>query len=232
MAAMAAAAPMVSHSLEAWGMPNQWKPGGRFCTQAPCVTQRSPSRRATMAARVTTMEGIRTQAISTPLIAPSNAPVRVAAMRAANMGNPEMAKTPAATLQMANCEPTEISISAVITISVIPTATIRTGTLASSRSRTLAKVKKAGATAARIAAMARMATAMESSRCRLRNMVDGTSGAAFRSVAQRQRQEIFLRGFRAREYACDCACMHHGDAIAHSQNFRQLRRDHDNRHSL
>jgi hypothetical protein len=73
----AAAAPMVSHSLAAWGRPNQWKPGGRFCTQAPCVTQRRPSRRATMAARVTTIEGIRTHATSAPLMAPSNAPVRV-----------------------------------------------------------------------------------------------------------------------------------------------------------
>src|SRR5580658_7927958 len=222
---MAKAAAMVSHSLAAWGRPNQWKPGGRFCTQAPCVTQRKPSRRATMAARVTTIEGMRTQATSTPLIAPSNAPARVAAMRAANMGNPEMAKTPAATLQMANCEPTEISICAVSTISVIPTATIRTGTLASSRSRTFANEKKAGATAARTAPIARMATAMESSRCRLRNTI-------FRSVAQRQRQQIFLGGLRARKYARDFAGMHHGDAIAHTQNFRQLRRDHDNRQAL
>src|ERR1700722_1695088 len=36
---------------------------------------------------------------------------------------------------------------------------------------------------------------------------------------------------RAREHARDFARMHHGDAVAHSQDFRQLRRDHDNRHT-
>src|SRR5215469_1878798 len=218
------AAAMVTKSLADCERPNQWKPGGRFCTQAPCVIQRRPSRRATMAARVTTMEGMRTHATSTPLRAPNSKPTSVASAMAASVGNPATAKTPAATLQIANWEPTEISICAVMTISVMPTATISTGTFASSRSRRLARVKKPGARMARTAAMAKMTASMESSRRRLRSMVNGAS--------QSEREQLLLRGVFSFEHAGDAACMHHRNTIAHTENLRHFRRDHENRKTL
>ena len=136
------------------------------------------------------------------------------------VGNPATAKTPAATLQMANCEPTEISISAVRTISVMPTATISTGTLASSKSRRLAKVKKSGAATARTAA-------------------DGEDGRGDGNFAlaitqhcapvcpSASSEQILLRGVFARDDACDFAAAHDRDAVAHAENLGQLRRDHD-----
>ena len=86
-------------------------------------------------ASVTTIAGIRTQATSAPLSAPISAPSRQAAAPASGVGRPMRAKTPVATLQMANCEPTEISIWPVRITSTMPSATISTGMLASTRSR-------------------------------------------------------------------------------------------------
>ncbi len=88
-----------------------------------------------MVASVTTIEGIRTHATSAPLMPPISAPTRQAATPASGVGSPMRAKTPAATLQMANCEPTEISILPVRITSIMPSATISTGMFASTRSR-------------------------------------------------------------------------------------------------
>ena len=109
-AASTAAQAAVISSLAACDCPNHWKPGGRSCTQAPCVTQRKPSRSATIVASVTTIEGIRTHATSAPLIAAHQRAHQTAAAPASGVGSPMRANTPVATLQIANCEPTEISI--------------------------------------------------------------------------------------------------------------------------
>ena len=87
-----------------------------------------------MVASVTTIDGMRTQATSAPLIAPISAPVRQAASPASGVGRPSLANIPAAMLQTANCDPTEISISPLRMTSVMPSATISTGMLANSRS--------------------------------------------------------------------------------------------------
>ena len=97
-----------------------------------------------MVASVTTIAGMRTHATSAPLSAPMSAPNRQDAAPASGVGSPIRAKTPVATLQMANCEPTEISICPVRITSTMPSATISTGMLASTRSRSLARVKRHG----------------------------------------------------------------------------------------
>ena len=58
-----------------------------------------------------------------------------AAAPASGVGSPMRANTPVTTLQIANCEPTEISICPVRITSTMPSATISTGMLASTRSR-------------------------------------------------------------------------------------------------
>ncbi len=88
-----------------------------------------------MVASVTTIEGMRTHATSAPLMPPINAPTRQAARPASGVGRPMRAKTPVATLQIANCEPTEISILPVRITRNMPRATISTGMFASTRSR-------------------------------------------------------------------------------------------------
>ena len=146
-----------------------------------------------MVASVTTIDGIRTHATSAPLIAPISAPARHAASPATGVGIPIFANTPAATLQMANCEPTEISISPLRMISVMPSATISTGMLASSRSLWFSGEKKPGATTASTAISARMRWRPEISlrqRCEHSNVevLHLTAG----SVAQRQREDLLL----------------------------------------
>jgi len=52
-----------------------------------------------------------------------------------------------------------------------------------------------------------------------------------RRRAEREREDARLIGFVARENAGDCAGVHHGDAVAHAEDFGHLGRDHDNRHA-
>ena len=88
-----------------------------------------------MVASVTTIDGIRTQATKAPLIAPSAAPDSKTARATAGKGSPDFANNPAATPQIANCDPIEMSICPVRMISVMPSAAISTGMLAIHTSR-------------------------------------------------------------------------------------------------
>ena len=91
--------------------PNHWKPGGRSCTHAPCVIQRRPSRSATIVASVTTIDGMRTHATSAPLMRAQQRARQARRQAGERRRQPQScANTPAATLQIANCDPTEISI--------------------------------------------------------------------------------------------------------------------------
>ena len=156
--------PIVMISLTVCDWPNHRKLGGRSCIHAPCVTQRNPSRSATMVASVTTIDGIRTHATSAPFTAPITAPTRHAHAPATGVGIPMRANTPAATLQIANCDPTEISICAVRITSNMPSATISTGMLASTKSRRFSNAKNPGAAAASTTASARITAMSEISR--------------------------------------------------------------------
>src|SRR5947209_3086947 len=199
-----------------------------------------------MVASVTTIEGIRTHATSVPLSAPSSAPARHAATPASGVGIPIFAHTPPATLQIANCEPTEISISPLRTISVMPSATISTGMLASKRSLWFSGEKKPGAITASTAISARIAIATEISlrqRCSIlpgrtpwsaRLHIDAGEALHLtgRLMTQRQRQNLLLRRLVARQDSGDGALVHHRDAVAHAQDLRQFRGDHQDRHAL
>ncbi len=80
------------------------------------------------------MEGMRREATSTPFSEPSTAPARHAARPATGAGNPNFESSPAVTPQIAKIEPTEMSICPISITSVMPSATIRTGTLARNKS--------------------------------------------------------------------------------------------------
>ncbi len=61
-------------------------------------------------ASVTTIDGSPRPATSAPLIAPRKAPARTAPAATAGMGIPVLARRPAATPPIANCDPIEMSI--------------------------------------------------------------------------------------------------------------------------
>ena len=124
-----------------WENPSHWKPGGRSCTQAPCVVHRSASRSPTIVASVTTMDGMRAKATSAPLSAPSAPPASTTTSITAGTGRPAFDDSPATTEQIAKTDPTEMSISPQTMTSVAPRAMISTGTLARNRSVRLAREK-------------------------------------------------------------------------------------------
>ena len=83
--------------------------------------------------------------MSVPFSAPINAPTTITATNTSGIGIPIFAKTPAATLHTANCDPTEMSISPTRMTTVIPMAMSSVETLLTARSRRLAALKKEGA---------------------------------------------------------------------------------------
>src|SRR6266487_8101 len=169
-----------------------------------------------------------TKATSAPFNDPSIAPARHAATQASQTDPAAFASTPAATPHTAKIDPTEMSISAVTTTSVIPIATSSTGRLARKRSLRFSAEKYPGATTARTSASTAMADATDASRRRVVPM----SGVRHREGPfQRQGQDLVLRCLGSRQDAADRPAMHHRHAIAHAQHLRQLGRNHDDRES-
>ena len=83
-----------------------------------------------MAASVTTIDGMRNQATKQAVDGANRGAGREgAADHAADIGAPAAASAPANTLQTANVEPTEMSISPVRMTSVAPIAAMRTGSV-------------------------------------------------------------------------------------------------------
>src|SRR4051794_17537398 len=129
------------------------------------------------------------------------------------MGEPACASSPATMPQMAKTEPTEMSISPARITSAAPIATISTGTLPSSRSDRFSRLKNPGA---RTASSAQSAAIVNATDTTLRS-------------GNRELQHLVLRGLGARQRAANRSGAHHGNAIAHAEDLRQLRRDHDDR---
>ena len=148
---------------DCWDRPNHWSLSGRF-TNWPWRAQRRLSRRITIVARVTTIEGRRRPAMKRPLNAPINAPMRVEARRTSGMDQPAAARSPAQTLQTENCEPTEMSICRQMITRAMPQATTRDGASRVRRERSGWGEKKAGAKMARARSRSRRAEATEISR--------------------------------------------------------------------
>jgi hypothetical protein len=90
-----------------------------------------------MVASVTTIEGAFTNETSPPLTAPKAEPTAMPATGSSQMGSPCRASNPQQTPQIANSEPTEMSISATTITSVMPIEISSTGRFASATSRKL-----------------------------------------------------------------------------------------------
>ena len=80
----------------------------------------APSRQATSVASVTTIAGRPRRATSSPLIKPRPAPATIVPSATSGIGRPSRASRPATTPQIANCEPTEMSICRARITSVMP----------------------------------------------------------------------------------------------------------------
>ena len=122
----ASAAAMSVHCPAAWLSPNHCTLSGRF-TNSPWRTRFNPCRSVTSVASVTTMEGRRSPATSTPFTAPSRAPPATATGTTSASGQPRAASNAAHTLTTENCEPTEMSICRLMMMSAIPQATTSVG---------------------------------------------------------------------------------------------------------
>ena len=97
-------------------------------------------------------------------MAPSAAPQRQATRTMAGVDSPACAATPATTPQIANTEPTEMSISPVRMMSVAPIATNSTGRFPSRRSPRFSGEKNRGLTSASTSEVSPMAAATDNSR--------------------------------------------------------------------
>ncbi len=117
-----------------------------------------------MVASVTTMAGRPSPATSTPFMAPRPAPSAKVAATTSGIGRPARASRPAATPQMENCEPMEMSMCRARMTSVMPTPATSTGALLTSSSRRFLAEKNAGAFTAKSPSRAANARATDSSR--------------------------------------------------------------------
>src|SRR5688572_7411759 len=135
-----------------------------------------------------------------------------------SVGTPAFASTPAETAHTANADPTEMSISPERMTSVMPEAMIRTARFARNRSRRLPRPKYSGRRRAIATHSTAIATATQISR-RWFTI----------SMPQGHREYPLLRRIFARQHTRDRAAAHHRDAIAHAENFRKLRRNHEDR---
>src|SRR4030095_7970639 len=132
------------------------------------------------------------------------------------IGAPVFESAPAETAQTANADPTEISISPARMTSVMPAAIIRTATFARNRSIRFPRPKYSGRAIASAEKSATIAMPTHSSRrCWLNT-----------SMPQGHREHPLLGRLFAGEHACYCAAPHHRYSIAHAENLRELRRDH------
>src|SRR5258708_4752214 len=130
--------------------------------------------------------------------------------------------------------------------SVIPSATISTGMFAISTSRWFSRVKKPGASRATTIHSVTMAIATEISRrwrwamlgnlaatwgrfptCQIRT--SGQVGNLPHVTLQSQGENLLWRGLFPGERVADGAGMHDRDTVAHPQDLRQLRRNHQDR---
>src|SRR5262245_46502353 len=159
-----------------------------------------------MAARVTTIAGMRPYATSAPFSAPSKAPAAHAANPTATSGMPVLATTPARTLHTAKAEPTEMSISPDSITRWAPAATTRTVTFTRNRSRRFSTEKYGGARIASAAGMGPIASATGPSR----------------RLAEGHWHSLFGGGFVAREDPDNGARPHDRDAIRHREQLRQI----------
>ena len=128
--------------------------------------------------------------------------------------------SPATTAQMANIDPTEMSISPVMMTSVMPIATSSTGRLARNRSLRFSAEKYPGAATARTSASATIARGDR--RFSTRECSPSATWTLDRHRSrpslERQREDLVLCRLGARQHAADGARVHHGDAIAHAQD--------------
>src|SRR5262245_4307283 len=159
-----------------------------------------------MAARVTTIAGMRPYATSAPFSAPSPAPAAHATNPTTTNGRPVLATTPARTLHTAKADPTEMSISPDSMTMWAPAATTRTVTFTRNRSRRFSTEKYGGARIASAAPSAPIASATDPSR----------------RMAERHCHHVFGGGFSAREDPDNGARPHDRDAIRHREQLRQI----------
>src|SRR5262245_51180973 len=159
-----------------------------------------------MAARLTTIAGIRPYATRAPFTARSDAPAPNATSPTPASGMPALATTPARMLHTAKADPTEMSISPDSITRWAPVATTSTVTFTRNRSRRFSTEKYCGARIARVTPSAPLASATDTSR----------------RMAERQCHHVPGSGFVSREDPDDGARPHDRDAIRHREQFRQI----------
>src|SRR5688500_1988865 len=163
---------------------------------------------------------MRRNATSAPLPADTSTPMAQAPATTSGIGTPAFASTPELTAQIANSEPTAMSMWPVRMTSVMPSPMISTGTLARNRSVRLSRAKNPGEATASTAPSATIAAATDASRRpRPRMSVD-------RALGERQREDGRLGGVGPIEHPPHRAAMHDRNAVAHAQDLGQLRGNH------
>src|SRR5438093_6721582 len=192
----------------------------------PCVNRSAAPRAMLIMPSVAMNGGRRPIEIKTPLPIPHASPTSNPIVNASGIDRPAARLLAITAPENANTEPTDRSIPAVIITNVIPAATTAIIEVCSAILSRFETVRKYGE---RIQSTKhRLSKPDKVPICRFRLILN----SAPILLAERAAKDLLLSCLTSVKFPTDFPLMHHEDAIAHTQNFGHLRRNHDNRNAI
>src|SRR5439155_9134876 len=192
----------------------------------PCVNRSAAPRAMLIMPSVAMNGGRRPIEIKTPLPIPHTRPTDNPIVNASGIDRPAARLLAITTPENARTEPTDRSIPAVIITNVIPAATTAIIEVCSAILSRFETVRKYGERIQRT--KHRPSKPDKVPICRFRLI----RNSAPILLAERAAKDLLRSCLTSVELPTDFPLMHHEDAIAHTQNFGHLRRNHDNRNAI